>query len=72
MNNSQAQARRNCDNCGKPFAIPPAATHKRFCCAACRDEWHQSRRQRAMRELREAEESEANTVGRLGGLHNDN
>jgi hypothetical protein len=36
--------KRSCLTCGKEFAIPAAAPHKKFCTRECRQKWHYAAR----------------------------
>lgn len=45
----------DCLNCSRPLGkAPPSAPGKKFCSAACRQQWHGERRKAAMRLLAEA------------------
>lgn len=39
-----------CLQCGKPFTLKPAARHKKFCSAKCRNTWHMEVRKKAVAE----------------------
>ncbi len=52
----------HCAYCGKPFAPPPAAPGKRFCCNHHRSRFHAEEAVRALRLLRQTE-SQQSTEG---------